>query len=92
MNETCAVPRGLHHAGCDNRRRCPWGAWVSKGAFVTIDSGDYEIHERDITAMNQLIKRRPIAMAFLMRVGYPAAYRHTGIRPGNSRPSPAPRA
>ena len=65
-----------------------------KGVFVAIDidSGDYEIHERDITAMKRLIKRRPIAMTFLMRVGYPAAYRHTGIRPSKRRPIPAQRA
>ena len=65
-----------------------------KGVFVVIDidSGDYEIHERDITAGLRLMKRRPTAMTFLMRVGFPAAYRHTGIRPSKHRPIPAPRA
>ena len=65
-----------------------------KGVFVAIDidSGDYEIHERDVTAMRRLIRRRPVAMTFLMRVGYPAAHRHTGIRPGKGRPILAQRA
>ena len=65
-----------------------------KGVFVAIDidSGDYEIHERDTTAMNRLVKRRPIAMTFLMRAGYPAAYKHTGIRPGKGRPLPVQHA
>ena len=66
-----------------------------KGVFVAIDidSGDYEIHERYITALMRLIKRRPTAMTFTLRVGYPTAHRHTGIRrPGKSRRIPAQRA
>ena len=70
----------------------------TEGACVAIDidSGDYEIHERDITAMNRLIKRCPIAVTFLSRVGCPAGIQtHRGqarqgppdSRPACSRPS-----
>ena len=51
-----------------------------KGTFVVIDieSGDYEIDERDLTATLKLLKRRPAAMTYAVRVGYRAPYRHTG--------------
>ena len=54
-----------------------------KGTFVVIDieSGDYEIDERDLTATLRLLKRRPAAMTYAVRVGYRAPYRHTGILP-----------
>ena len=54
-----------------------------KGIFVVIDieSGDYEIDERDLTATLRLLKRRPAAMTYAVRVGYRAPYRHTGILP-----------
>ena len=47
-----------------------------KGKFVVIDicSGDYEIHERDAIATRELLKRRPDAMTWAVRVGYPTAY------------------
>lgn len=49
------------------------------GKFVVIDvySGDYEIDERDGAAAGRLLKRRPGAMTWAVRVGYPAAYRWT---------------
>ena len=52
------------------------------GKFVVIDvySGDYEIDERDGAAASRLLKRRPDAMTWAARVGYPAAYRWTGFR------------
>ena len=60
-----------------------------KGTFVVIDieSGDYEIDERDVAATLRLFKRRPTAMTYAVRVGYRAPYRHTGIIP-----TPAQRA
>ena len=47
-----------------------------KGKFVVIDvySGDYEVHERDADASRKLLKRRPDAMTWAVRVGYPTAY------------------
>ena len=53
------------------------------GKFVVIDvySGDYEIDERDGTATGRLLKRRPGAMTWAVRVGYPAAYRWTRLHP-----------
>ena len=47
-----------------------------KGNFVVIDiySGDYEVHERDADATRELLKRRPDAMTWAVRVGYPTAY------------------
>lgn len=47
-----------------------------KGKFVVIDvySGDYEVHKRDADATRKLLERRPDAMTWAVRVGYPTAY------------------
>ena len=47
-----------------------------KGKFVVIDvySGDYEVHKRDADASRKLLKRRPDAMTWAVRVGYPTVY------------------
>ena len=56
---------------------------VEKGMFVVIDveSGDYEIGERDAEATSRLFKRRPSAMTHAVRVGYDTAYEHVGLWP-----------
>ena len=53
---------------------------VEKGTFVVIDveSGDYEVDPRDATATRRLLKRRPEAVTYGVRVGYRAAYSHVG--------------
>ena len=53
---------------------------VEKGTFVVIDveSGDYEIDASDATATRRLLKRRPDAVTYGVRVGYRAAYSHAG--------------
>ena len=50
---------------------------VEKGKFIAIDieSGDYEIDERLIHTADRLHKRRPNAVCYIGRVGYPAAFR-----------------
>ena len=50
------------------------------GKFVVIDleTGDYEIDQQDIAATKRLRERRPGAMTYAVRVGFPTAYR-TGI-------------
>ena len=47
-----------------------------KGKFVVIDvdSGDYEVDDRDADATARLLQRRPGAMTWAVRVGYPAPY------------------
>ena len=54
-----------------------------KGKFVIIDiySGDYEVHERDADATRNLLKRRPDAMTWAIRVGYPTAYVWLAAKP-----------
>lgn len=54
------------------------------GKFVVIDvnSGDYEIDERDGSATGRLLKRRPGAMTWAVRVGYSSAYRWARLQPG----------
>ena len=49
------------------------------GRFVVIDvkSGDYEIGDRDAEASMRLRKRRPNAVTWAERVGYPTPY-HSG--------------
>ena len=56
---------------------------VKKGMFVVIDveSGDYEIGERDGEATWRLMERRPEAMTHAVRIGYPTAYEHVGLWP-----------
>lgn len=48
-----------------------------KGKVVVIDvnSGDYEIADKDITATERLRERRPDAYTWAERVGYPTVYR-----------------
>ena len=48
-----------------------------KGKMVVIDvlSGDYEVGEDDLTATLSLFERRPDALTWGERIGYPAAYR-----------------
>lgn len=55
-----------------------------EGKFVVIDvrSGDYEIDERDGAATSRLLKRRPGAMTWAVRVGHPTAYRWTRLSTG----------
>jgi hypothetical protein len=51
------------------------------GKYVAIDiaSEEYEIDADDYTAVMRLHGRKPGAEVWLMRAGYPAAYR-TGLR------------
>jgi hypothetical protein len=52
---------------------------TEKGKFVVIDidSGDYEIDERDADASARLLNRHPRAVTWAVRVGYPTAYHWT---------------
>lgn len=47
------------------------------GKFVVIDleTGDYEIDKRHISAIKKLRQRRPGALTYGIRVGFPSAYR-----------------
>jgi hypothetical protein len=47
------------------------------GKFVAIDveTGDFEMDEDDYAAIARLRSRKPAADVWLMRAGYPAAYR-----------------
>jgi hypothetical protein len=47
------------------------------GKFVAIDveTGDYELDQDDYAAIARLQSRKPAADIWLMRAGYPAAYR-----------------
>ena len=53
-----------------------------KGKMVVIDvySGDYEIDRNSMVARDRLIERRPDAIVYIGRVGYPTAHRMPGIR------------
>ena len=52
----------------------------SDGRFLAmdVDSGDYEIADEAIAATTRLRKRRPGAVTYLVRVGYPTAFRLGG--------------
>ena len=59
---------------------------TDKGKFVAIDvdSGEYEISEDIVTAMLRLRSRKPDAVTWVERVGYPAAFR-IGAKPRSPR-------
>jgi hypothetical protein len=48
----------------------------NQGKFVVIDveNGDYEVDEEDVNATLRLWARRPGAITYGIRIGYPAAY------------------
>jgi hypothetical protein len=48
-----------------------------KGEFLVIDieSGDYMIDADDAEATERLLSRKPNAVVYGLRIGYPAAYR-----------------
>jgi hypothetical protein len=52
------------------------------GKFVAIDveTGDYEVDEDDYAVIARLRSRKPAADVWLMRAGYPAAYRIGVVR------------
>ena len=48
----------------------------NKGKFVVIDiaSGDYEVDEDDLQATKRALAKRPDAVLYGLRIGYPTAY------------------
>jgi hypothetical protein len=54
----------------------PLVAKGNEGKFVIIDieSCDYELDDDDLTATMRLLEKRPEAVIYGLRVGYPAAY------------------
>lgn len=46
--------------------------------IVDIDSGDYEVDQEDVVASQRILNRRPSAILFGLRVGFPAAYKLGG--------------
>jgi hypothetical protein len=51
-----------------------------KGQFVVIDieTGDYEIDADDLAATKRALAKRPAAVLYGLRIGYPTAYRIGG--------------
>ncbi|MGE0128016.1 MAG: hypothetical protein AB7U82_08050 [Blastocatellales bacterium] len=51
-----------------------------KGKFLVIDieTGDYEIDADDLQATKRVLAKRPEAVVYGLRIGYPAAYRLGG--------------
>ncbi|MCI0392215.1 MAG: hypothetical protein MOB07_26085 [Acidobacteria bacterium] len=52
----------------------------NKGKFVVIDieTGDYEIDTDDLRATMRALAKRPAAILYGLRIGYPTAYRLGG--------------
>ncbi len=48
-----------------------------RGHFLVVDieSGDYEVAERDLLASKRLLARKPGGVLYGLRIGYPTAYR-----------------
>ena len=55
----------------------------NKGKFVVIDieTGQFEIDEDDLTATKRVLAKRPEAVLYGVRVGYPTAYTLGGQHP-----------
>ena len=51
-----------------------------KGKFLVIDieTGDYQIDDDDLVATKRALAKRPEAVLYGLRIGYPAAYRLGG--------------
>jgi hypothetical protein len=51
-----------------------------KGKFlvVDVDTGDYEIDSDELAAFQRARSKRPDAQLYLLRIGYPTAYRLGG--------------
>jgi hypothetical protein len=51
-----------------------------KGKFVVIDieTGDYKVDDSDMAATKRALAKRPEAVLYGLRIGYPAAYRLGG--------------
>jgi len=58
---------------------------ADRGKFVVIDieTGDYEVADDDLAATKRALAKRPDAVLYGLRIGYPAAYR-LGIRDAGS--------
>ena len=46
---------------------------------MDVETGDYEIDPEDIVATKRLMAKRPDAVIYGLRIGYPAAYRLGGF-------------
>jgi hypothetical protein len=53
---------------------------IGKFLVLDIETGDYEIDDEDPVATNRLLVRRPGAITYGVRIGYPAAYCMTAGR------------
>ena len=51
-----------------------------KGKFLVLDveTGEYEIDDEDLAATKRVLVKRPDAVLYGLRIGYPAAYRLGG--------------
>ncbi len=51
-----------------------------RGKFLVLDilTRDYEIDENDLAASDRLLARKPTAVLYGVRIGYPTAYRLGG--------------
>lgn len=52
-----------------------------KGQFLVLDieTGEYEINQDDLIATKRAMAKRPAAVLYGLRIGYPAAYRVGGF-------------
>ena len=53
----------------------------SKGKYLVLDieTGEYEIDQDDLVATKRMMAKRPDAVLYGLRIGYPAAYRLGGF-------------
>ena len=55
-------------------------AHYGKFCVIDLETGDFEVDKRHILAARKLRERRPGALIFGIRVGFPTAYRMVGAK------------
>ena len=65
---------------------------ANRGKFVVIDieTGDFEVDEDDLQATQRALAKRPDAVLYGVRIGYPTAYTlggHVAVEQNDSRQS-----
>jgi len=58
-----------------------------KGKFIVVDieTGDFEVDSDDLTATKRALAKRPDAVLYGLRIGFPAAYRLASIPTGPTK-------
>ena len=60
-------------------RGCVEAEFDGKIVAIDVDSGDYEVDETTLSAVDRLANRRPGAEVYVLRIGHDAVYTFHGL-------------